>query len=534
MRHFLTAALFLGALLVFGSSPEVSRAANVSRYTSAIPLAEIYNREIIVELNPQVRSASAALAETGVRSVRSLELSAASYEIVQVPAGQDYMAALRALEADPRVKSVGPNTIKRVSGIIPNDPLFLNGASGVENALQKPYVMDSQWGLLHTGATEAWDVTSGVPTVIVAVIDTGVNFAQEDMTGRWWTNASEIANNGTDDGGNGYIDDHRGWDFFDDDNDPTDDAGGNMSHGMACASIIAAEGNNGRGMMGVAGGMTRVGGVRIMPLRVGTDTNIPVSAEIAAIDYAVDNGAQIISMSFGGASGGQVEEDAIDRAWNAGVLCIAAAGNNSQGNGDLIDLPAGFDNCLSVGATSIFSVDLPVRSGTSLVSERRAPYSKIGPEMDLVAPGTHIISALNSAAGYTTVAGAQFTGTSAATPVVAGLAALLKSANPSWTASQLRERMISTAVDLGPAGFDNTYGHGRIDMAAALPAPAVVIKGDTNGDGKVDQDDIEPIRQRFGARQGESNYDARVDANDDGVIDELDVFVVGRNFGRTS
>ena len=543
MRIFLFATLLV-ALFAVSIAPQPTQAQSVTKYAASLRDDQVHNREIIVELDSSVstRTASAVLSSAGVRTVSALPLSYATYKIVRVPEGQDYMAALRRLESDPSVRAVGPNTVKHVSAInrtvsfTPNDPRFLSDAGSLEDALQMPGARDSQWGLILTGAPVAWETTMGDPSIIVAVIDTGANFNQEDMVNRWWTNTAETPNNEIDDDDNGLIDDYRGYDFYDDDPNASDPSGHDLSHGVATSSIIGAAINNNKGMAGVAGG-TGTAGVRIMPLRVGTDTDIPVSAEIAAIDYAIEKGARVISMSFGGASGGQVEEDAIDRAWNAGVLAFAAAGNDGAGNGggdlNAIDLPAGFENCICVGATTIYDSQ-GVGPNTDVITETVANYSKRGPEMDLVAPGTHIIAAKNAATGYTSFVGGssnQFTGTSAATPVAAGLGALILSAHHNWTNEQALQLMKDTAVDLGASGFDNLFGYGRIDMAAALPPPPVVKPGDLNSDGSVNGNDVAFVKSHYGAKTGDSNFVAAADGNADGAIDELDVFTVARNWG---
>lgn len=543
MRIFLFAALLL-ALAAIGVQPTPTRAQGATKYTASLRDDQVHNREIIVELDSKAgsKTASAVLSSAGVKTVSTLALHHAqkSYRIVRVPAGQDYMAALRKLENDPSVVSVGPNVVKHASAInrsvsfIANDPRFLTDAATLDDALQIPGARDSQWGLIITGATTAWETTTGDPSVVVAVIDTGANFNQEDMVNRWWTNTQETPNNNVDEDGNGLIDDYRGYDFYEDDPNATDPSGEALSHGVATSSIIGAAINNNKGMAGVAGG-TGSGGVRIMPLRVGTDIDIPVSAEIAAIDYAIEKGAKVISMSFGGASGGTPEEDAIDRAWQAGVLTFAAAGNDGAGNGggdiNAIDLPAGFDNCICVGATTIYDSQ-GVGPNTDVISETVAGYSKRGPEMDLAAPGTHIIAAMNSTSGYTTWVGQEFTGTSAATPVAAGLGALILSAHHDWDNNQALALMKSTAVDLGAAGFDNLFGYGRIDMAAALPPAPVVKLGDYNSDGSVNNTDVAFVKSHFGAKTGESNFVVKADGNSDGVIDELDVFIIARHWGE--
>jgi subtilisin family serine protease len=537
MRHLITASLLL-TLLIGGVG--VSSAANPAA-AAAIPLNQINQRQIIVQLKqPTARGASAVLTGKGVSLVRKIALSYRTYDLVQVPAGQDYNATLAALNSDPAVQLAYPNVLKHASEVVPNDPSFLNGAGSTTAGLQQPFVNSNQWALLQTRANLAWDTTTGTSDTVVAVLDTGAALSHEDLAGRLWTNPGEVANNSVDDDGNGFVDDLHGFDFetysggTGGDPDPSDASA--ESHGTATASIIAGEGNNSKGIMGVAGGTSSSTGARLMILRVGTAENIPLSAEIAALDYAHDMHARVISMSFGGVTGGQPEEDAVNNAWDGGsatgCLVIAAAGNGTAGNGTSIDLPAGFANCVCVGATTIFGT-WPVTSSTPIVPETRADFSKQGPEMDIAAPGVNIIAAASGTSTYFNTPFMQFTGTSAATPVVAGLAALLFSAKPSLTPSGARDAIYSTAVDLGASGVDNEFGHGRIDMKAALDLVAPNIKaGDTNGDGVVDNNDIQPIIDHFGAHSGDGNYDARIDQNNDGVIDELDLFPVGRNFGK--
>jgi subtilisin family serine protease len=358
-----------------------------------------------------------------------------------------------------------------------------------------------------------------------------------------------IPGNSVDDG-NGFVDDVNGYDFegwsvasqTGGDPDPTDPVVSDASHGTSTSSIVAGQGDNGVGLAGIAGGDEPDNGIRLMICRVGTNIDISVDAEIGALDYAAQNGAKVISMSFGGFSGGVAEEEAVNRAWNAGVYVCAASGNIGAGNksGDvwLVDLPAGFDNCVAVGATTIFGSQT-VAGSTAIIDETLATYSKTGPEMDIAAPGTHIMAAANDIDLYTDSIARQFTGTSAATPVVAGLAALLLSAdyevNGSFTLSnqELRELIEVNALDLGDPGPDNEYGYGSIEMRDAMEGfvPDPGKAGDTNDDGEVDEADVQPIITAFGARTGQAKYSARIDTNSDGFIDELDLFVVGRQFG---
>lgn len=547
-------------LAISGSTVRVS-AQGTQRSAAVLPAqSQIHDRQILVELEPgrNVKSTSAFFSGKGVSQVNSLPLSYANYQIVRVPDSEDFAAFYARLSDDPGVRSIAPNVIKHISEFVPNDPLFLGSASNTATALASGAgspALSNQWGLLHSGAQDAWDVTTGKNSIVVAVIDTGAKLDHEDLKNRLWQNPGE-AKDGTDTDGNGFIDDVNGYDFqgyslpgggggvgTGGDGDPTDNEAFSAdsvydSHGTSTASIIAAQGNNGVGINGVAGGNSPSGGVRLMICRVGTASTISLAAEIGAIDYAVNNGAHVISMSFGGETGGPPEENAINRAWDAGVYVCAAAGNYPAGAAAGVDLPAGFDNCVAVGATTIFSPD-NVNVGPSAIvgSEYRPSYSKTGPEVEIGAPGTNIISAAwggsnSTTNGYMTGLGHQFTGTSAATPVVAGLAALIYSVLPdpeSLTANQTVRNLInSTAVDLGPAGRDEEFGFGRIDMAKALESFATGKPGDANGDGFVDEADLAQIVANYGKKSGQTGYTVQLDLNGDGVIDELDVLEIGK------
>lgn len=259
-----------------------------------------------------------------------------------------------------------------------------------------PY-QDLQWALTNIQAGEAWDITSGKPEVVVAVIDTGVNYNHPDLQANIWTNTAEVGGQeGVDDNPCNplvhqcYIDDFRGWDFAGavetseastvPDNDPMDRDG----HGTHVAGIIAAAGNNG---LGIAGINWRA---RIMPLKVEADNGkyFPDFAVIAAIDYAIANGARIVNCSFGGTTASIAEEEAFTDLKDAGILVACAAGNSSL-NTDLTGhYPSGYnlDNIISVAA------------GNS--SDQLASFSNYGrTTVDLMAPGVGIYSTILASAG---------------------------------------------------------------------------------------------------------------------------------------
>ena len=257
---------------------------------------------------------------------------------VALPASISVAQAVALFQVDPDVVMVEPNYYVQPQATS-DDPWF-----------------DLQWGLLNTGqmirgyigtpgtdidAPNAWDITTGRPEVIVAVIDGGIAYDHPDLAAAIWTHPLEIPANGVDDDGNGRIDDVHGWDFVDDDNAPMDATG----HGTHVAGIIAAERNNALGVAGVADG------VRIMPLRfIDAFDRGTISDAMAAIDYALDHGAKIINCSWGSSNYSGVLKAAMAAA---DALFVCAAGNEGAHSDATPFYPAGFDlpNVLSVAAS---------------------------------------------------------------------------------------------------------------------------------------------------------------------------------------
>ena len=217
-------------------------------------------------------------------------------------------------------------------------------------------------------------------------------------------------------------------------------------HGTHVAGIAAARINNGIGIAGMAGGAT------IMPVKVFfPPPNVIGTYEdlIRAIVYATDNGARVINMSLGASSYSRGEEAAVDYAWDHGAVVVAAAGNTGR---ETYHYPAAHPNAIAVAATT--------------ASDTRAGFSTYGDFVDVAAPGSSVFSTLMSG-GY-----GNMSGTSMATPHVAGLAALLLSLNPQLTNTQVRELIETNADDLGASGWDKRFGHGRINARKALAAVA--------------------------------------------------------------
>ena len=251
--------------------------------------------------------------------------------------------ALELYRRNPDVAYVEPNYIRYLNATTPNDPLF-SRLWGLNNTGQSVSGTSGTAGADVDGP-EAWDVTQGSSTVVIAVIDTGVDYNHPDLAGNIWSNPGEVAGNRIDDDNNGYADDIRGWDFVDNDNEPMDVQG----HGTHVSGTIAAMGNNSIGVTGVCWQ------AKIMPLRIfdafgGSATSARI---IAAVGYAVNKGAKIINASFGGPDYSQAEYDALSSANSAGVLFVAAAGNETANNDTTPCYPAGYNlpNIISVAAT---------------------------------------------------------------------------------------------------------------------------------------------------------------------------------------
>ena len=278
------------------------------------------------------------------------------------------------------------------------------------------YGGNNEWNLNSINAPESWAQGYTGEGVVVAVIDTGVDWDHPDLVSQIWVNADEVAGNGIDDDRNGYVDDVRGWDFASSDNNPDDGNG----HGTHVAGIIAAD-NNGTGATGVAYDAS------IMAVRVlGSDGSGTESAVAAGIRYAAQNGADIINLSLGG-SFSSVIYAALQYAASLNVLVVAAAGNEYASTpSNPARSSATLSNVISVGAYS---------SSNSLASFSNDVGSSGAVQVD--APGVNVYST------YLNGRYATFSGTSMAAPHVAGLAALALSANSTLTASQLRTAIVN-------------------------------------------------------------------------------------------
>ncbi|MEZ5709505.1 MAG: S8 family peptidase [Blastomonas sp.] len=319
---------------------------------------------------------------------------------------------------------------------------------------------------LGAGPDSAWrKLPDDAAPVTIAVIDTGLDWNHLDFDwANLWKNSGEIANNGKDDDGNGYVDDMFGWNFYDNSNRPWDHDG----HGTFTTGIIAGTWNNGQGIAGINPK------ARIMVLRaLNSFGNARASYLANAIVYATDNGARIINMSVGGPGLTQAETEAVRYAASKGVLIVVASGNEGSRVEDFGI--AGMEEVITVGAAGLDGL--------------RAPFSNYGRSVDLLAPGVDILSlrarrtdTLLDIPGADYTVGAAYvgedkryfraSGTSFAAPMVAGVASLLLSRDPTLSAADVRRILLNSARDVGAPGIDQFSGYGMLDAAAALSADA--------------------------------------------------------------
>lgn len=288
------------------------------------------------------------------------------YYVVKVLIPQDPFAVASFLSKDALVDYVEFDGPVEYHGT-PSDPLYSN-----------------QWNLRKISTEAAWDVTTGSNSVILAIIDSGIDYLHEDLDGNLWRNTNEISGQqGIDDDNNGYVDDFYGWDFYDNDNSPLD----GFRHGTAVAGIAVAQANNYesgafKGVAGISGGWGASKGAALMVLRIDDrGQGSGRSSAMQCLRYAANNGAKVVNMSFGWSTDYQFVREAIDSAANVyGCLVVASAGNNGgdESTDRSVRWPARYPAVIAVGAT----VENDSRWVTS-----GGEGSAIGSELDVMAPG---------------------------------------------------------------------------------------------------------------------------------------------------
>ncbi|MBI4248018.1 MAG: S8 family serine peptidase, partial [Elusimicrobia bacterium] len=403
--------------------------------------------------------------------------------LVKFPESADIENLAALFAADPDVEYAEPNYLYHLSAA-PNDTNF-SLQWGLRNTGQSGNIVSGDPATGTAGAdikaAGAWDTTTGFAGVIVAVVDSGVDWDHLDLAANIWSNDDPV--DGVDNDGNGKIDDVRGWDFGDKDNNPTDDSGldsnGNpdestAGHGTNAAGVIAAVGNN---SLGVAGVMWKAS---IMPVKIADSTGNIYGAQFAqGIQYAAANGAKIINLSIGG-SHTQSLADAIDYATGQGALIVAAAGNESTEDNSA-SYPAAYTSVVAVAATDR--------------TDKKTSASNYGSWVDIAAPGLAVQTTdINNAYAWAS-------GTSFASPMVAGIAGLIASYYTGISTAAIRSRLLSSAdnIDALNPSFAGKLGSGRANAATALaPDVPAGISGSALG--------VSTITWSWGASSGALSY----------------------------
>jgi len=386
------------------SSNDVIKSDNITYQTST---PEFKDNQIIVNFKDEVvaDNINKFVNDNNLTKLKKLNLKDNNIYLYQLPNHKSVLEAVELFNKNEFITWSEPNYIMKLSAK-PNDPLYKD-----------------QWGNRKVNLEPGWDIIKDGRTIKVAVIDSGIIPNHEDLSAN--------------------IELTEGKDFIDDDSEPIDEST-DYSHGTHVSGIIGAVSNNDIGIAGVNSN------VEIIPIRIfDTDGYTQTATDIAeAINYAAEKNVDIINMSFGGSQSLTMHEP-IKNAYNEDIILIAAAGND----GSDVFYPAKFPETIAIGATDI--------------NNNITSYSNTGFELDLVAPGgTSINGILSTNLNETNNMYIQMYGTSMSTPYVSGVASLLLSNRVS--PSQIRDRLTSTAVDLGPSGKDSTYGYGLVDAYGAL------------------------------------------------------------------
>ena len=405
----------------------------------------------------------------------------------------DVISLCAQLQKHPSIEYAELNLIVK-SMLVPDDPYYHSSGTWGQS-------YDDLWGIKKIKSAGAWDVTTGSSSVIVAVVDTGIDYNHQDLAQNIWINTGEVAGNGIDDDGNGFIDDVKGYDFSTyggkpRDNDPMDGRG----HGTHCAGTIAAVTNNTLGVAGISWHS------QLMAVQGLDDTGQGWDTDLAdAIVYAADNGASIINCSWGaeGWDASQVMKDSMGHAYDLNCVIVAAAGNSNANA--LMFFPA---NMKEVVTASAFDN-----------ADAKASFSNWGIKIDVAAPGVDILSCLADGSYYeqyyqASIVGEHYirlNGTSMAAPHVSGLSALILSNHPEFSNEQIRQVLRVSADDVNNPDWDEYSGYGRINASQAMqigsplvakidsPVHRQFLKGIINIIGTADGSDFRRYRVEYGS-----------------------------------
>lgn len=431
---------------------------NSSKVEALLAEHERFPGEVLVKLSPEGLRASNMGILNGALSLQGFNLTSlqtfetnSAYLHLKLADDKQTAELIETLSQNPSVEYAEPNYVIRALGMrdedesIPNDAEF-SKLWGMKNIGQA----DDSGAIGIAGAdikaTKAWKLNTDARNILVAVIDTGVDYNHPDLKDNIYANPGESGEgretNGIDDDGNGFVDDVRGWNFAGvSTNNPMDD----NEHGTHCAGTIGAKGNDGAGVAGVTWNTT------ILPIKFLTASGSGSLADaVKSIQYASKMGAKVISNSWGGGGFSQAMFDAIKEANDKGLLFIAAAGNSAQNSDSTPHFPAGYQlpNVIAVGATDN--------------KDRLATFSTYGKRtVHIAAPGHKIFSTIPGGR-YAT-----FSGTSMACPHVSGAAALVWGANPGLSFGEIKDRLLKSR-DYVPGISRKISSGGRLNVYNAL------------------------------------------------------------------
>lgn len=423
-----TTGTVTGSVAVAATAVPAAAGGPVRPVRSSLGRPTLVPEQLMVKFRPGVAAATAAEVHRQANATVLRTIERLDVQVVRLAPGTPAEAAMAAYRASGLVEYVEQDKYAYAT-VTPNDPMY-----------------SSQWHYPQIGLPSAWDITTG-GAVIVAVLDTGIRFDHPDLTGVTVLGSGPHTD---------FVSDPGNGDGDGRDNDPTDPGCASdptdPSHGTHVAGTVAARTNNGIGVAGVNWG--GVSPTKIMPLRVlngcGTGTYTDIAA---AIIYAADHGAKVINMSLGGPLGSPTVDSAITYARGLGVTLVAAAGNDFC---TAVDYPARNPDVIAVAATTI--------------TNARASYSDCGPELDVAAPGGSGGTSGVLSPSWSPASGNGYwymSGTSMATPHVAGLVALMISRGITGPAN-IQSVLQSTATDLGTPGFDTAFGWGLVNAASAV------------------------------------------------------------------
>lgn len=375
---------------------------------------------------------------------------------------QDVLEMAAEYRKDPAIEYAEPNYIMKIN-MLPNDPYYHSSGSWGQD-------YDDLWGLKKIQADRAWEISQG-KGVLVAVVDTGIDYNHEDIAENVWINQKEIPDNGIDDDNNGFIDDVKGWDFAGSNvkkSGPDSDPADGLGHGTHCAGIIAAIGNNEKGIIGVAPK------ARVMAVKGLDDYGVGSVVGLArAIKYAVDNGSDVLSNSWGGWGSSRTLENIMNYAYRKGCVIVAAAGNEDSDT--IYYTPASIPCVIAVGSISH--------------NDEKSNFSNWGLRVDISAPGgdsksgdvgirpwRNILSLRAESTDMykdrVSIVGKNYyraRGTSMACPYVAGTAALEISRHPRFSNEEVRNALTFLCNDISAIGDNKDYDiRGRLNAYKAV------------------------------------------------------------------